>query len=460
MYLRHTPKEIKERSALTINPAKTCQPIGAMYAALGFNGTLPHSHGSQGCCSYHRSTLSRHFKEPIMAATSSFTEGSAVFGGQSNLLQAIDTIFSVYEPEIIAVHSTCLSETIGDDLNQIIQKAKDDGKIPAGKYVVHANTPSYVGSHITGFANMISGFVKSFSEHTGEKKDQLNVISGWVEPSDMREIKRIAAMMGVKIVLFPDTSDVMDAPQLGHFTMYPKGGTTIEEMKSTGDSRFTLGLGSWATTDAAIKLEKKCKVNFDILDLPIGIRATDAFVNALSVYGAVSVPQEIIDERGRLMDMLTDMYKYLHGKRVALWGDPDQLIPLTQFLVDLDMKPVYIVSGTPGPEFDTRMKEILGEKVPEAKFRNGAQADMFLMHQWIKNEPVDLLIGNTYGKFIERDENTPFLRFGFPILDRVGHSYFPYVGYNGAIRMVEKMLNLFLDKYDRECTEDKAELVM
>ena len=69
MLLRHTPKEITERSALTINPAKTCQPIGAMYAALGIHNCLPHSHGSQGCYAYHRSTLSRHFKEPVMAAT-------------------------------------------------------------------------------------------------------------------------------------------------------------------------------------------------------------------------------------------------------------------------------------------------------------------------------------------------------------------------------------------------------
>ena len=32
MLLRHTPNEITERKALSINPAKTCQPIGAMYA--------------------------------------------------------------------------------------------------------------------------------------------------------------------------------------------------------------------------------------------------------------------------------------------------------------------------------------------------------------------------------------------------------------------------------------------
>ena len=126
MLLRHTSDTIIEREALTVNPAKTCQPVGAMYAALGIHGCLPHSHGSQGCCSYHRSALTRHYKEPVMAATSSFTEGTSVFGGQANLLQAVETIFTVYNPDIIAVHTTCLSETIGDDVNQILQKARDD----------------------------------------------------------------------------------------------------------------------------------------------------------------------------------------------------------------------------------------------------------------------------------------------------------------------------------------------
>ena len=129
MLLRHTSSEIVERKALTINPAKTCQPVGAMYAALGVRGCLPHSHGSQGCCSYHRSALTRHYKEPVMASTSSFTEGTSVFGGQANMLQAIETIFSVYDPDVVAVHTTCLSETIGDDLNQILQKAREEGKV-------------------------------------------------------------------------------------------------------------------------------------------------------------------------------------------------------------------------------------------------------------------------------------------------------------------------------------------
>ena len=85
---------------------------------------------------------------------------------------------------------------------------------------------------------------------------------------------------------------------------------------------------------------------------------------------------------------------------------------------------------------------------------------MFLMHQWIKNEKVDLLMGNTYGKYIARDEATPFLRVGFPILDRVGHSYFPLVGYAGAIRLLERILNALLDHKDATCPETQVELTM
>lgn len=459
MLLRHTTKEIKERNALTVNPAKTCQPVGAMYAALGVHKCFPHSHGSQGCCAYHRSMLTRHYKEPVMAGTSSFTEGASVFGGQANLTQAINNIFTIYEPDIIAVHSTCLSETIGDDLEQIAQNAKNDGKIPLGKHIVKANTPSYVGSHVTGYSNMVKGFIKSFSETTDEKAKRLNILSAWVEPSDMREIKRLAELMNVDYTMLPDTSDVLDAPMTGRHEMFPKGGTTIPNIVGMGDAKHTIALGHWCSRDAAIELENKCKVPFSIEDVPIGLRATDRFIQSLSKNASRNVPEQINDERGRLLDMITDMHQYLHGKRVALYGDPDTLIPLSEFFVDMEMKPVYIVSGTPGKHFIKRMENVL-EKVPEAKFENGKGADMFKMHQWIKNEPVDLLIGNTYGKYIARDENIPFVRMGFPTVDRVGHSYFPTTGYLGAMRLLEKILGVFMDKQDAESPEESFELVM
>jgi nitrogenase molybdenum-iron protein beta chain len=457
MLLRHTPKEISERKALVINPAKTCQPIGAMYASLGINGCLPHSHGSQGCCAYHRSTLTRHYKEPISAATSSFTEGASVFGGQANLLQAIDNIFTVYEPEVIAVHTTCLSETIGDDLKQIAIKAEKEGKIPKGKYVIGASTPSYVGSHVTGFSNMVKSMAE-MAEPTGKKSGKVNIIPGWVEPCDMRELKRLAEMIGVGYTLFPDTSGVLDGPLSGEYSMFPKGGTTIKELKGCGDAIGTLALGEWCSADAARMLDAQYKVPCSVLDMPYGLKATDRFVDALRIVAGTTVPDEVTYERGQLVDMISDMHQYFYHKRVALVGDPDQLISMVEFLVSIDMFPVHVVTGTPGKKFEKRIKE-LTKDLPFA-VNVKARGDMFLLHQWIKNEPVDLLIGNTYCKYIARDEDIPLVRWGFPILDRQGHQYFPTVGYKGGLRLLEKILGALLDRKDRDDPEKSFELVM
>jgi len=461
--LRHTSSgEIAERHALTINPAKTCQPIGAMYAALGIHRCLPHSHGSQGCCSYHRSTLSRHYKEPVVAGTSSFTEGSSVFGGQANLLQAINNIFTIYDPDVIAVHTTCLSETIGDDIPQIADKAREEGLIPEGKFVIHANTPSYVGAHPTGFANMTKAMVEYFAESESETKiaGRINVIPGWVEPADMRELRRLIGLMGLDAIMFPDTSDVLDCPQTGMYQMYPRGGTTIDQLRSTGDSAATIALGPICSAPAARELYARLHVPQVTLPLPIGLQATDQFIMELRKHNGGHVPSEIADERGRLLDLITDMHQYFYGKTAAIWGDPDQLVSLSQFLMSVDILPRYVITGTPGKKFLKRVSEVLEDRKQEVQVREGAGADMFLLHQWIKNDPVDLLIGNTYGKYIARDEGIPLVRHGFPILDRVGHQYFPTVGYRGATRLLEQMLTVLMDKQDADCPEESFELTM
>ena len=101
-------------------------------------------------------------------------------------------------------------------------------KSPSGKYVIHVNTPSYVGSHVTGFASMTKAMVDYFARVQRDKNDQINIIPGYVEPSDMEEIKRICDMMGVRTVMFPDTSGVLNRPQTGKYEMFPKGGVTVE----------------------------------------------------------------------------------------------------------------------------------------------------------------------------------------------------------------------------------------
>lgn len=457
-----TPKEIKERRGGLINPAKTCQPIGAMYAALGIHNCLPHSHGSQGCCSYHRSHLTRHFREPVMASTSSFTEGASVFGGVANLKTAIRNVFSIYNPDVMAIHTTCLSETIGDDVPTIIKSAE----IPEGKVVIHANTPSYQGSHVTGFSNMTRAMVSYLSEASGpEKIEQVNVLPGFVNPGDMREIKRLLKVMDIAGLVFPDTSGVLDAPMTGKFTMYPRGGSTVEQIRDAGNSRLTIALGAYASGDAAGLLDKKCQVRAAILKTPIGIKATDDFIMLLRQTFAREVPDELEEERGQLVDIMTDVHYHFHNKKVAIFGDPDIVIAVTEMVLGLGMKPVHILTGTSGGTinalqggFQWEIDTMLQQSGVRARVKAGG--DLFELHQWLKNEPVDLLIGNSYGKYIARAEDIPLVRVGFPVLDRAVHSYLPVVGYRGAMRLLELIGNALLDRADRDAADEDLELVM
>ncbi|MDR1777367.1 MAG: nitrogenase molybdenum-iron protein subunit beta [Desulfovibrio sp.] len=449
-----TPKTVTERGALRVNPCKTCQPVGALYAALGVHKCMPHSHGSQGCVSYHRTFLTRHFKEPAIAASSSFTEGASVFGGGPNLRTAVKNIFDIYNPDIIAVHTTCLSETIGDDLNSYILEMS----LPDDKTVVHSNTPSYVGSHITGYANMLSGFIRYLADAHAAGNGKTAVFPGFVNPGDIREIKRMLELLGLSFIVFPDQSGVMDAPMTNTYQMYPEGGTTIDEIRALGGCARVLSLGRFSCEAPADALEKKCGVPYVSLPLPIGVAATDEFVMAAAGPDG-SVPGELDDERGRLLDLMLDANPYFYNKTLAVFGDPDTVLGLTAFTLELGMKPKYVITGTPGDAFVRQARAVLDRfGIVDAKVK--AAADLFELHQWIKNEPVDLLLGTSYGKQIAKAEDIPMVRAGFPVLDRYGHSYMPIVGYQGAMRLAELVANALMDRQDRDCADEDMDVVM
>jgi nitrogenase molybdenum-iron protein beta chain len=96
---------LQER-AVAINPTRSCAPIGAMLANYGIHGAITINHGSQGCATYPRHQMSRHFREPVEVATTSLTEKTTVYGGKQNLLAALKNIWERFHPTMIMVCST------------------------------------------------------------------------------------------------------------------------------------------------------------------------------------------------------------------------------------------------------------------------------------------------------------------------------------------------------------------
>ena len=106
----------------TTNACKLCKPLGACLAFRGIEGAVPFLHGSQGCATYMRRYVISHFREPMDIASSSLGEKHAIYGGGPNLKQGLMNVMAKYGAGLIGVASTCLTETIGDDMPGLVRE--------------------------------------------------------------------------------------------------------------------------------------------------------------------------------------------------------------------------------------------------------------------------------------------------------------------------------------------------
>ncbi|PKQ38283.1 MAG: nitrogenase molybdenum-iron protein subunit beta [Actinobacteria bacterium HGW-Actinobacteria-1] len=438
------------REAVSINPCKACQPLGAIYAALGFEKTMPFVQGSQGCTAYFRSFFTRHFKEPIATVSSSMTEDAAVFGGLSNMTEGLENAHAVYKPEMIAVSTTCMAEVIGDDLKAYIKQAKIKGAVPEEMPVPFAHTPSFQGSHLNGYDVMLKGILTELAGEKAASDDgSINVIPGFdTYPGNLREIKRMLSAMGVKYRMLADNSDVVDAPNFGTYDLYPEGGTKLADAAQAINAKATVMLQNYSTLKTAeyIKGEWEQEV---VVTNPIGIQGTDAFLEEVTRLTGVAVPHELEVERGRAVDAMIDSHPYVFGKRFALVGDPDMLLGLISFLLELGARPVHVVCTNGDKKFKKAAEALLASSPAGADATVWIRKDMWHLRSLMFTEPVDLLMGPSSAKFLWRDTRTPLIRVGFPIHDRHHLYKTPIVGYEGATNLLTMIVNTVLEELDR-----------
>jgi nitrogenase molybdenum-iron protein beta chain len=444
------------REALTVNPAKACQPLGAVFVANGFHKTLSFVHGSQGCVAYYRSHFSRHFKEPTSCVSSSMTEDAAVFGGLNNMVDGLSNAYSLYKPEMIAVSTTCMAEVIGDDLNAFIKTAKEKGSVPADFDVPFAHTPAFVGSHITGYDNALLGVLQHFWDGKAGAvpplervpNESINFIGGFdgFVVGNMEEIKRIFALFGAQVNILCDPSGVWNTPTDGEFRMY-EGGTTKETVEAALHARATIVFQEFSAEKTAKYIAGKGQ-EVVALNCPVGVAGTDEFIMTVARLTGKPVPVELERERGQLVDALADSQAHLHGKRYALYGDPDQLIGYTRFLLELGAEPAHVLATNGAEDWAGRVRALLDASPYGVGCKVYPKRDLWHLRSLLHTEPVDFLIGNTYGKYLERDTDTPLVRLVFPIHDRHHYHRFATWGYKGGLWLLTMLLDEFFEKLD------------
>jgi len=461
-----TTEEYKElnfaREAVTINPAKACQPLGAVLCALGFEETMPYVHGSQGCVAYFRTYFNRHFKEPISCVSDSMTEDAAVFGGQKNMFAGLENAKALYKPKMIAVSTTCMAEVIGDDLNAFIGNAKKDGRVPDEYPTPFAHTPSFVGSHVTGWDNMMEGILRYFTLNEMEGKEvgkngKINIVPGFeTYLGNFRVIKRMLNEMGVDFTMLSDPEEVLDTPADGEFRMYA-GGTTIDEVKDAPNAKETLFLQPWQSEKSTKYVQTRWNHEAPKINIPMGLKWTDEWLMKISEVTGQPIPASLEKERGRLVDMMTDSHTWLHGKKFALWGDPDFVMGMVNFLLEVGAEPTHILCNNANKRWKKNLQKVLDESPYGADCEIHIGKDLWHMRSLVFTNKPDFMIGNSYGKFIQRDTITkgkefevPLIRIGFPIFDRHHLHRDTTLGYEGAMYILKTVVNAILERLDEE----------
>ncbi|TWH46041.1 nitrogenase molybdenum-iron protein NifN [Sporomusa sp. KB1] len=425
------------------NPCHMCMPMGGILALKGIERSMVIVHGSQGCSTYMRRHIAEHFNEPIDVGSSSLNEKGTVYGGEANLRQALDNINKVYQPGLIGVVTTCLAETIGEDIARIVADYRQERKLIMP--IVTANTPGYGGNHSEGYWLTVRRLVETLATAT-ERHNKVNIIIPSISPADIRELKRLLTAMDLEYMLCPDIADTLDRPYLANnYSKLPAGGTPIADLYRMGGAPATIEMG--VTLDGSVSPGKYLEDTFGVplysVPLPIGIQNTDAFMGAIEAINGRKRPADIENERGRLIDAMIDSHKYNFAGRSAIFGDPELVYAVTQLCLENGIRPVVVTGDKSG-----NLSRLLPKTEMSAETVVLSDPDFDLVQQQAKAGAANIAIGHSDGRFLTERDHIPLVRLGFPIHDRVGGQRLLSIGYTGSMNLLDRITNTLLaEKY-------------
>lgn len=416
-------------------------------------------HGSQGCATYMRRYIISHFREPIDIASSSLSEKHAVYGGGPNLMKGILNVMDKYGAKVIGIATTCLTETIGDDVPRLLKEFQvefGDRQLPT---LVNVSTPSYGGTHMEGFHATVKAVIDQLA--TGQEDEEsvpnpnlINLLPGLCSPADIRYLKEILADFEIAGTVLPDISETLDAPAQLDYEKIPEGGTPIADIRNMGNSSNTIEFGQVLQRSGSTGgqlLQKRFGVPLHSLGMPIGIRESDRFFDVLEAVSGRPIPRKHALERGRLVDAYVDGHKYVFGKRAVVYGEEDLVVGLTAFLAEIGIKPVLCASGGKSGHFEEAIAAVTSDILGEPPVvREGF--DFYEIAEEIESLEPDLLIGTSKGYPIARKHQIPLIRAGFPIHDRFGGQRLLHLGYRGTQSLLDRIINAIIEKKQADST--------
>lgn len=433
----------ESKKSCAVNPLKMSQPLGAAYAFMGLAGCMPVMHGSQGCTSFGLVLLVRHFKEAIPLQTTAMNEATTIMGGFDNVEKAILNIRQRARPALIAICSTGLTETKGDDVEGYLKLVQQRHPEVADTALVYISTPDYVGAFQDGWAAAVKGLIRQLAlPDQPTVKGRIAILpGGHLNPGDIEELRDIVERFGLEPVFAPDVSGSLDGHIPEDWLGTTLGGTPLQALRTLGSAEHCIAIGE-QMRGAAEQLKTQCGVDYTLFDRLTGLSATDAFVMKLAALSGRPVPARLKRQRSQLVDAMLDGHFHFGHKKVALGAEPDLLCAAGHFLTEMGAELSVAITTTPSP--------VLAQ-MPCSEVVIGDLEDFERLAQ---AADVDLLVTHAHGRQAAERLNKPLFRLGIPIFDRIGNAHTCHVGYRGSRNFVYELGNQFITQIPHHGPDD------
>ena len=423
----------ESKKSCAVNPLKMSQPLGAAYAFMGLQKCMPVMHGSQGCTSFGLVLLVRHFKEAIPLQTTAMNEVTTILGGYDNIEKAILNIRQRAQPDLIAICSTGLTETKGDDVHGSLALIRQKYPELADTQLVYVSTPDYVGAFQDGWAHAVEALMQALPlAGQAPVPGRVAVLPGaHLTPGELEALREIIESFGLQPLIAPDVSGSLDGHIPDDWLGTTLGGTSLAELQALGSASHCLAIGEQMRAAAGV-LQQRCGVPFTLFDRLTGLTATDAFMQHLAQLSGRPVPAKWRRQRSQLVDAMLDGHFHFGHQRVALAAEPDLLWSVGSFLAEMGAELSVCVSTTPSP---------LLERLPTNEVVIGDLEDFEMA---AKAADCSLLMTHSHGRQAAERLGIPLFRLGIPTFDRIGNSHRCFIGYAGTRHLVYEVGNVFM----------------
>jgi len=377
-------------------PRATCQLFGTIKAISNIRDSVILVHGPKGCVYHINYILGMRGDKTSNVYSTCMDEKDVIFGAGDKLKRAITELDDEFGPALIAVLSCCASSIIGEDVESVVKEVQTKAK------VLGIDSGGFEGDYRSGYSETIRRLVEALVEPPRTRdKLSVNLIGLLRAGPDLRELKRVLALIGVRV------NAVLTA------------GATVRQIEHTASAALNVVLCEATGKDAAEQLEKQFDMPYIIEELPIGYEATSRFL--AHVADALGVPLNLV---ATLPTHHVEAPEIM-GKRIAVIGGPTRAISVTNFLKEYGVEPALIVS-----DFDVNTAARLSGLVSErCEVLIAPEHEIIL--QRCKAQHIDLILGG----MLERPIAS---HLGIAHLD-IMHGSEKTVGFAGADALLKRL---------------------